>query len=125
MLINFSNHPSERWSLAQKREALESYSSIVDLPFPRVAPDGDEESIDGQARALSQEIGGLLARATNDKHAVHIMGEMTLCFQLIQYLQAQGITCIASTTWRNVTEKDGKKEVHFSFVRFREYCPRL
>ena len=53
---------------------------------------------------------------------IHIMGEMTFTFRLVEKLKAAGIRCVASTSERVVQElSDGKKVVQFSFVRFREY----
>jgi hypothetical protein len=53
--------------------------------------------------------------------AVHIMGEMTFTFALVNLLKEVGIKCIASTTKRNVEEIDGKHVSTFQFVQFREY----
>lgn len=46
MLLNFSNHPYERWSEKQRRMALEMFGSVEDLEFPLVDPEKDEEYID-------------------------------------------------------------------------------
>ena len=37
MFINFSNHPSVRWSAEQTAAAIE-FGDIVDVPFPDVLP---------------------------------------------------------------------------------------
>jgi hypothetical protein len=54
--------------------------------------------------------------------AVHIMGELTFTCAMVVLLRALNISCIVSTTHRNVIDDaDGKKIVTFSFVQFREY----
>jgi len=53
--------------------------------------------------------------------AVHLMGEMTFTFALVQKLKSAGIPCVASTTHRRVEERGGKKIVQFEFVQFRPY----
>ena len=51
-----------------------------------------------------------------------IMGELTFTCAMVVLLRALNISCIASTTYRNVVDDaDGKKIVTFSFVQFREY----
>jgi hypothetical protein len=53
---------------------------------------------------------------------VHIMGEMTFCFALIEKLKQNNIKCIASTSKRIVnTISNNKKEIIFEFCTYREY----
>ena len=53
---------------------------------------------------------------------VHVMGEMTFTYNMVNALKNVGITCLASTTERLVTmTSDGKKVSDFKFVQFREY----
>jgi hypothetical protein len=117
ILINLTNHPSEYWNERQKSAALE-YGEIVDMPFPNIAPDGDEEYI----RELSEEYCNKVTQYTQDCHVtVHLMGEFSFSFALLKLLQEHDISCIVSTTKRIVSEspEEGKKEVTFEFVRFR------
>ena len=44
-LINFTNHPSENWSLEQRQMALELADEIIDVPFPIVDAKATEEEI--------------------------------------------------------------------------------
>lgn len=118
MLINLSNHPSPRWSETQKR-AASVYGDIVDLPFPVVDAQGDEEYIsmiaDEYVRKVEEKSNGCTL-------FVHLMGEMSLTFALIKRLHEKGISCVASTSERKVVEYEpGRKEVIFQFVRFRQY----
>lgn len=120
MFINLSNHPSVNWSVEQKDTAERLYGEIIDLPFPVVDPAGDEAYIatlaDEYYRQIMDLSGGMSV-------TVHLMGEMTLTFALVQRLQAEGITCVASTTKRETVEfPDGRKESVFNFVQFRKYC---
>jgi len=119
MLINLSNHPSVNWSEEQYKTAVEQFGCVVDLPFPVVDPDGDESYIEALADEYESKV---LEMAADEPITVHLMGEMTLTFALILRLQAQGITCVASTTRRVTSEfPDGRKESLFQFVKFRKY----
>lgn len=118
IFINYSNHPSEKWCDSQKAEAGK-YGEIIDLKFPVIEPDLSEDGIDKLAEA---ELEKILGFASGKDAAVHIMGEQTLSFVLINKLKAHGIRCVASTTERMVKElDDNTRVVEFSFVRFREY----
>ena len=119
MLINLSNHPSDKWSEAQTAAANEQFGEIVDLPFPQIEPDATKADITKIAQDYLirvQQIG------QPNNTAVHIMGEMTLTYQLVCVLKDAGYRCYASTTVREVYEQEpGKKTVIFQFVQFREY----
>lgn len=119
MLINLSNHPSDKWSELQIAAANEQFGEIVDLPFPQIEPDATKADIAQIAQdylTRVQQIG-----QPNDT-AIHIMGEMTLTYQLVALLKDAGYRCYASTTVREVYEQEpGKKTVIFQFVKFREY----
>lgn len=119
MLINLSNHPSDKWSELQTAAAKEQFGGIIDLPFPQIEPDATKADITKIAQdylTRVQQIG-----QPNDT-AIHIMGEMTLTYQLVDLLKDAGYRCYASTTVREVYEQElGKKTVIFQFVKFREY----
>lgn len=118
MLINFTNHPYDKWDERQ-RIAASVYGDVVDMPFPMVDEKADEADIVSLAEDYMQKI---LSLASDSKIIVHIMGELTFTFAMIQRLQLQGITCIASTSKRIVKEiSPGNKEVVFKFERFRNY----
>ena len=118
ILINLSNHPTAGWSEAQLAASM-PYGDLVDMPFPQVDPSIDEEAL----RTLVDVYAAQVA-AYRDEHSVtvHLMGEMTFCFALINRLRGEGITCVASCTERMVELlSDGVKRATFQFVRFREY----
>jgi len=120
MLINLTNHPSAGWSQEQKLKAIELYQEIIDMPFPDVDPNGDEEYIENLTNEYLNKVLEIKNR-TSKKLVVHLMGELTFCFALIVKLKANRIKCIASTTKRIVEEKDGIKTSIFKFCKFREY----
>ncbi len=124
MLINFTNHPSDKWPENQYKTARKIYGTIVDYKFPEVPPEADEEEIKRLAEKYFQMIAAAFDSCANEPfpHAVHIQGEFTLVYRLVTLLKSSGITCIASTTRRIVKEhEDGTRTYKFEFVRFREY----
>lgn len=117
-LINLTNHPSSQWSIEQLH-AAERYGEVVDMPFPTVDEQGDEECIQALADEYAEKV---LAYAKEYDVTVHLMGELTFCFALLKRLQQHSIPVIASTSQRIVSETgEGKKEVTFRFNRFRRY----
>ena len=115
MLLNLSNHPSSKWSTAQKQIALEQYGTIKDIPFPNIPPEYDNVAVKKMANAYFEKIIRLQPKA------VHLMGEMTFTYTLVKQLKANKIICIAATTERLVVEKGDKRIVQFNFFRFRKY----
>lgn len=116
MLLNLSNHPSASWSESQLSSAIKQYQSVEDLPFPKIDPSWSADQVEQLAEEFEMKI-----RKINPS-AVHLMGEMTFTFKLVNRLQRIGIPCIASTTERVATEdENGNKTSIFKFVRFRNY----
>ncbi|MDR3129376.1 MAG: CRISPR-associated protein [Tannerellaceae bacterium] len=119
MLINLSNHPSHLWSEKQWKAAM-VYGEVVDIPFPDVDPEGDELYIHSLSFEYVMKI--LNIKKEEENVTVHIMGEMTLSYSLIHALSSENISCIASTTLRNVISfSNDVKETQFVFSRFRKY----
>ena len=119
MFINLSNHPSANWSMEQIEAARRLSGEIVDLPFPDIDPAGDETYIAALADDYCRKV---LEISGNENVVVHLMGEMTLTFALVQRLCMHSIPCVASTTERVTVEyADGRKESMFQFVHFRKY----
>lgn len=109
-LINYSNHPSRNWGESQLAAAKE-YGDIIDLSFPKVNPEDNNIS-----SLVNMEFEKLKKMAAGKDATIHIMGEMTLCFALVQRLKSIGIRCVASTTKRANNDSE-----EFEFVSFREY----
>jgi hypothetical protein len=121
MLINLSNHPSANWSVSQLAEAAK-YGQVVDLPFPVINPEADSSEIMHLAESFEVKVKQMLSNKNTELNAVHLMGELTFCFALVNRLQKVGITCLASTTSRLAVDfTDGTKTSRFDFIRFREY----
>lgn len=119
MIINFTNHPSQRWSREQREAAL-AYGEIVDLSFPAVPEDWDEHQVEALAREWSETI------AARNPEAVICQGEFTLTAAVVSLLQARGIRVLAACSRRCVLEErqqDGTtvKHTSFRFARFRPY----
>lgn len=118
MLINLSNHPSAKWS-AKQLQAAHQFGDIVDLPFPDVNPEADEQSVIALANSYASKVETL---ASEDEVTVHVMGEMNFIYSFVKRMRERGIACVASTTKRIVKElPNGQKESVFQFVKFRRY----
>ena len=119
MFINYTNHPSVRWSEEQSAAANE-YGIIHDLCFPQVNPELSEEELEILAEEELRKIQRLQPKA------VLCQGEFTLCYRVIRRLLAEGIPVMAACSARIVreqTEEDGttRKVTEFRFVKFRRY----
>lgn len=121
MLLNLSNHPKKFWEQNQLAEAEKLYGEVVDLDFPQIPPEADEELILSLANDFKDICLNILSSSKDKNNAVHIMGELTFSYALINLLKQEKIICIASTTSRNVIELENKKISQFNFVRFRKY----
>lgn len=123
MLINLSNHPTIKWQEKQKQLAKNKYGVVQDLAFPTVPPNATNIEIQEMALQLFNKITTIFDECANEPlfNVVHIQGEFTLVFSLVTMLKASGISCIASTSNRNVSDDGVKKVIIFEFVQFREY----
>ncbi len=121
MFINLTNHSSGKWNDKQKLTAEKLYGTIVDMSFPYIDPTATSLQIEKLAKKLFQKILESFHPANNETNAVHIQGEFTFVVYLVSLLLDAGIECVASTTKREVEEKDGRKIASFNFVQFRKY----
>jgi NADH:ubiquinone oxidoreductase subunit C len=121
MLINLSNHPKEKWSEKQLSAAIKKYKQIVDIPFPYISPKANTKQVIARATKYYKQILDLLKSSPDKNNAVHLMGEFTFVYHLVNMLKKKKVKVLVSTTHRIVEEKDNKKIVTFDFVRFREY----
>lgn len=117
LFLNLSNHPSSTWS-DEQLAAARQYGEVEDMEFPTIGPDADEGAIEALAEKYEKRI---MTLAKDKRLTVHIMGEMTFIYSLVDRLKRKGIDCVASTTNRQVEEHDGQKISTFQFVRFRNY----
>jgi len=117
MFINLTNHPSSNWNEDQIK-AANCDGEIVDLAFPVIEPTFTKQDI----LQLVEEYAEVIMTIKKGDTVVHVMGEMTFTYNLVNALKVLGITCLASTTERNtVILPDGRKVSEFKFVQFREY----
>lgn len=123
IFINYSNHPTSKWSEDQLNAAKEMADRVVDEPFPQINPEATEFDVVDLAKS---EINRLFQTYSGyDEFVIHIAGEMTFVTYFVSQINkwwAANAICITSTTKRDVVEnEDGSKTVKFGFVRFRQY----
>ena len=119
VFVNLSNHPSVDWSEEQKKAAL-AYGGIIDVPFPSVPSSCSDKAM----QKLADKAVGAVGKAAYPARevTVHVMGEMTLTYRIVNKLKARGIRCLASTSDRVANDLgNGEKISQFHFVEFREY----
>ena len=120
IFVNFSNHPSSRWSEEQLKVAGQQYGEIVDVPFPALDPCMDERAIAEIGEDCIEKILEL------SPCAVMCQGEFTLTFYVVKRLINKGISCVSACSERSsveVMQEDGsvRKESLFLFRGFRKY----
>lgn len=121
MMINLSNHPLQDWSKAQATAARQQYNSIIDMPFPEVDPDWEISAVYNLATVIAKQCLQILEKSTDTHNAIHVMGELTFCFQFVRLMQQHGIVCVASTTERIAVVTANGKVSRFVFSNFRPY----
>lgn len=125
-IINYSNHPWASWSVEQKAAATAKYAKVIDKAFPAVPPAATIAELEELLETELMEIFALIAEHTPsgaDYCDVHIMGEQSFCFNIIEALHEEGIRCYVSTSARISQElPNGEKLVKFNFVQFRPYA---
>lgn len=114
VFVNLTNHPSKAWDRAQI-DAAEKYGQIVDLPFPKVASDKDEEYIKALSDKCVEKVMEL------NPAAVLCQGEFTLVYRIVSELRRRDVTVLAACSERRVVEKGNEKVSVFCFDRFREF----
>lgn len=119
--INFSNHPSSKWSEKQLEAAysLCSSSTVTDVQFPDVPADLTEEEIQKIAEHYAEKITAM------SPDAVMCMGEFGVSHKVTELLKENEITVVYSCSERivseHITESGTEKNSVFNFVRFRKY----
>ncbi len=120
MLINLTNHPSNKWSDKQLDAAIEHWKEITDLAFPQIPPEWNTDQVISCAKEYLLQIKQLIP--AQDENAIHLMGEQMFCYYLTQLLLDDGYKVVASTTIRkDYLLPDGKNVKEFNFIQFREY----
>lgn len=125
MLINFTNHPSDRWTDDQKNSAIELYCKVKDLPFPPVPTGAGATEVIAMADGIIDKILEMKAESP-ETFAVMAQGEFTLTYAVVSRLKGMGITVVSAVSERVVTEQVENGEVRktalFRFAGFREYA---
>ena len=117
MLLNITNHPSNKWSEEQMNGALNLALDVVDIPFPNVDPKLSTEEVYKMADNLVQDI--------EKKYGINnicclVQGDFTLTVALIFCLNYHEIPVYAATSERNtINNEDGSKTFIFNFNQFR------
>lgn len=118
MFVNFSSHSSCEWSSKQRNEARK-FGEIVDIAFPDVAPEAEEQQIEETAAAYAAKIIAM------KPDVVMCQGEYSLTFHVVLRLLSAHIRVVCACTERCAicthNETDTKIESLFSFVKFRNY----
>jgi CRISPR-associated DxTHG motif protein len=116
LLLNLSNHPSGSWQLEQLSAADLHFGDVVDMDFPNILPDADDAYLEKTVETYLKKIEAI------NPSAIHLMGELTFTYRLVNCLKQLGYRCVASTTSRIVElDNSGNKTSRFGFVRFRDY----
>ena len=125
MLINFTNHPSDRWTDDQKNSAIELYGKVKDLPFPPVPTGAGATEVIAMADGIINKILEMKAESP-ETFTVMAQGEFTLTYAVVSRLKGMGITVVSAVSERVVTEQVENGEVRktalFRFAGFREYA---
>lgn len=115
MFVNFSNHPSDLWT-EEQTAAARQFGEIVDVPFPAVPAEIDEDGIE----LLASEQYDRIMRY--DPNVVMCQGEFTLSYAVINLLLENGIRTVAACSNRMTIERGDQKLSRYKFIRFRDYC---
>ena len=118
MLLNISNHPSNRWDDKQMSAAISDWFEVMDYPFPQIDPAMHTNDVCKLAEDIFNEINN--DPKYEDVTAVMIQGEFSLVINLANIFHAAGIEVVVATSERNTVENpDGTKTVKFEFCQFR------
>lgn len=114
VLVNFTNHPYEKWGEKQKEDA-KRYGEVIDVPFPHIAASSTKKDI----IEISERCMDAIVRFSPE--AVVCQGEFCLAYRVTKLLQERGIKVLAACSDRIVKEEGDKKQSIFQFEQFREY----
>ncbi len=127
MLINFTNHPSEKWTDDQKNSAIRLYGEVRDMPFPTVPTSAGTPEVISMANEIIEKILAIKEESPGtEAFAVMVQGEFTLTYAVVRRLLDRKIKTVSAVSERNVIEQiengEVRKTVVFRFGGFREYA---
>ena len=119
VFVNYTNHPSDKWSKAQL-EAAQDYGEVIDMPFPNILPNASESDISSMAEKACQKLEQL------SPAAVLCQGEFSFVYQIVRRMTKRKIPVLAACSERIVAESTDENGVthrtsEFKFVQFRQY----
>ena len=119
MLVNVSNHPSNKAWPQNQTEAAKQYGEVVDLPMPQMGPETTLEETEAKAEDYCQKICAMKPQA------VLVMGESVFVFQLVTRLLDAGLTVLSTRSHRRVMEVRlfGKIPLRTSRYYFEAFVP--
>lgn len=128
ILVNISNHPSERWCESQRM----GWDKILDVPFPEIDPNWDvNEVIHGPVTEIMLRLGEIARDYAGNELYLHIAGEWTTVYLVLEVLRE---AAQFGEDWRLVWPASSRKveeavdpvsgatvkRAVFEFVRWRE-----
>ena len=112
MYANISRHPSKIWPEEQRYAALEICpDGIIDIAFPFIPPEADEEEVMETAINLASSIGPGVTAAM-------VQGEYTLTMFLATLLSRQGVDVYVAALGAQIIRDGGSR--YRPFIRFRK-----
>ncbi len=125
MFVNVSNHPSDKWSVEQKREA-EKYGEIIDVTFPAISTESTSEELNNLVDDFIRNNLAIKTKSVDIKDlVVMVQGEFVFTFRLVTMLKKLGIKAVSARSERKVKEINengvAKKISEFQFAGFMEY----
>lgn len=114
---NISNHSSNTWSEKQINAAKDFSLEIIDIPFPNVNPNYDNEKILSLCFEIMKKI--------EEYSVCMVQGEFSLTYMLTTMLiKLKGCVVVVACSERKSKEQiiNGKTEKisEFEFIQFRE-----
>lgn len=116
VLINVSNHPSEKWSAAQRA----AWTTIIDVAFPNVPATASALDVAVMAEELREQIGRLMCVMYDEDEFPNLMiqGEFTLVNLLTRTFN-RCLYWTPSSDRASSELPDGKKVSTFVFKGWR------
>lgn len=112
MFANISRHPSKIWPQEQFEAAHDICpDGIVDIVFPYVAPEADEEEVATAAQNIARSIGEGVTAAM-------VQGEYTLTMFLANKLSERGVDVYVAALGKQYQDRRGNRIR--PFIRFRK-----
>ena len=122
-LINYTNHPSNKWSVEQTEDALQQWTGIIDFAFPVIEPEWNREELETTFNNFLEEVKEMMACEGRELESADflVMGDFRYTYDTVNRLKEMGLLVFSHAGRRNVVETDNKTISQFKFIRFVEY----